>query len=348
MSRKTKIYWYCQFTGWAFFVVVNSIFFGLSYTSTYKEYLMYFFTLPVGIGISHLYRSLLIRTQLLERTLPTQILAIIFFSILKAGVFFLMSWALWQLFQLNTSEMSLVFIIESIINFTVIFCIWNIIYFGFHYFQNYKRSEIDSLRYLAASKESQLMSLKSQLNPHFIFNCMNSIRALIDENPSKAKDSVTRLSSILRSTLLLNKRKEVTVKEELELVKNFLDLEHIRYEDRLNFTIESQPEIQDCLLPPFIIQSQVENAIKHGISSIPGKGYIRVEVFREDPSLRIVVSNTGKLSNKEPLTGVGFRNSIQRLELLYGDQSQIHIREEGDLVVVDIHLPLKRSVLISQ
>jgi LytS/YehU family sensor histidine kinase len=191
------------------------------------------------------------------------------------------------------------------------------------------------------------MSLKSQLNPHFIFNCMNSIRALIDEDPVKAKDSVTRLSSILRSTLLLNKRKEVTVKEELELVTNFLDLEHVRYEDRLNYTIEVNPDLSDCLLPPFIIQSQVENAIKHGISSIPGKGHIRVEVFSENNSLRINVSNTGKLGNKEPLTGVGFRNSLQRLDLLYGQAGKITIREEGNLVVVDIHLPLKRNTQFS-
>jgi len=255
---------------------------------------------------------------------------------------------IWKLFNLITNELSLVFVVESVINFTVIFCIWNIIYFGFHYFQNYKRSEIDSLRYLAASKESQLMSLKSQLNPHFIFNCMNSIRALIDEDPLKAKDSVTRLSSILRSTLLLNKRKEVKVKEELELVKNFLDLEHIRYEDRMDYSIDSSEEVQDCLVPPFIIQSQVENAIKHGLSSIPGRGQIRVEVFPEKDQLCIMVSNTGKLSNKEPLTGVGFKNSIQRLDLLYGEKSKIEIREEGDLVVVDIRLPLEHSVQFSE
>lgn len=325
-------------------MVVNSIFFGLSYTSTYKEYLMYFFTLPVGIGISHLYRSLLIRTRLLERPLPVQIVAIIFFSIVKAILFFLMSLALWNIFSLNTNELSLVFILESIINFTVIFSIWNIIYFGFHYFQNYKRSEIDSLRYLAASKESQLMSLKSQLNPHFIFNCLNSIRALIDEDPVKAKDSVTRLSSILRSTLLLNKRKEVSLKEELELVRNFLDLEHVRYEERLKYTIEADPSVMDVQLPPFIIQSQVENAIKHGISAIPGRGEVKVRVFPQQEHLLIEVKNTGKLSHKEPLTGVGFRNSIQRLELLYGEQSQIFIREDGDFVVVDIRLPLKHLV----
>lgn len=325
-------------------MVVNSIFFGLSYTSTYKEYLMYFFTLPVGIGISHLYRSLLIRTRLLERPLAVQIMAIIFFSIVKAILFFLMSLALWNIFRLNTNELSLVFILESIINFTVIFSIWNIIYFGFHYFQNYKRSEIDSLRYLAASKESQLMSLKSQLNPHFIFNCLNSIRALIDEDPLKAKDSVTRLSSILRSTLLLNKRKEVSLKEELELVRNFLDLEHVRYEERLHYSIEADSSVMDVQLPPFIIQSQVENAIKHGISAIPGKGEVLVKVYPEQEHLRIEVKNTGKLSHKEPLTGVGFRNSIQRLDLLYGEQSQIFIREEGDFVVVDIRLPLKHLV----
>ena len=343
MSRKTKIYWYCQLIGWSFFVVVNTIFYGLSYDSTYREYLMYVCTLPVGIGISHVYRVLLLRTRILEQNLSLQIIAILFFSLVKSILFFLTAMALWKLFELTT-EFKVVFILESIINFTVIFCIWNIIYFGFHYFQNYKRSEIDSLRYLAASKESQLMSLKSQLNPHFIFNCLNSIRALIDEDPLKAKDSVTRLSAILRSTLMLNKRKEVKLKEELELVRNFLDLEHVRYEDRLSYTIEADPSMMDVLLPPFIIQSQVENAIKHGIAAIPGKGRISVRVFPEAEHLHIAVSNTGKLSHNEPLTGVGFRNSLQRLELLYGEQSQIHIREEGDFVIVDIHLPLKHLV----
>lgn len=304
---------------------------------------MYFFTVPLGIGISHLYRNYIVRSKLLERSLPVQISAMISFSLIKGLLFFLLSFLLWKLFRLNIQELNMVFVFESVINFTVIFSIWNIIYFGFHYFQNYKRTEIDSLRYLAASKESQLMSLKAQLNPHFIFNCMNSIRALIDENPTKAKDSVTRLSNILRNTLLLDKKREISLREEMELVQNYLDLEHIRYEERLNYHIELDDRVLDCTLPPFIIQSQVENAIKHGISRIPGKGMIRVQAYPEDDQLCIRVSNTGMISSREPLTGVGFRNSKQRLELLYS-KSDINISEEGNLVVVDIHLPLKQSV----
>jgi two-component system, LytTR family, sensor kinase len=308
---------------------------------------MYFFTVPLGIGISHLYRNYIVRSKLLERSLPVQISAMIVFSILKALLFFILSFVLWKIFNLNIQELNIVFVMESVINFTVIFSIWNIIYFGFHYFQNYKRTEIDSLRYLAASKESQLMSLKAQLNPHFIFNCMNSIRALIDEDPAKAKDSVTRLSNILRTTLLLDKKKEISLKEEVELVNNYLDLEHIRYEERLNYSVEIDPGVLDCLLPPFIIQSQVENAIKHGISRIPGKGHIRVQAMPENDTLHIQVSNTGSISSKEPLTGVGFKNSIQRLALLYGQDSNINIREQDNLVVVDIQLPLKRHVNLS-
>ena len=304
---------------------------------------MYFLTLPIGIVISHLYRLFVIRIKLLERILPVQLISIVFFSVIKGVLFFSMTLFLSQIIGLPTEDLNLVFVLESVINFTVIFCLWNIIYFGFHYFQNYKKSEINSLRYLAASKESQLMSLKAQLNPHFIFNCMNSIRALIDEDPLKAKDAVTRLSNILRNTLLLNKKKEITIKEEMNLVTNYLDLEHIRYEERLNYDIHISEEVTACLIPPFIIQSQVENAIKHGISSIPGKGNIYIEAFIKDGELRIKVSNTGKLNTKEPLTGVGFKNSIQRIELLYGNNGNLKISEQDDLVVVDIHLPLKKS-----
>ena len=304
---------------------------------------MYFLTLPIGIVISHLYRLFVIRIKLLERILPVQLISIVFFSVIKGVLFFSMTLFLSQIIGLPTEDLNLVFVLESVINFTVIFCLWNIIYFGFHYFQNYKKSEINSLRYLAASKESQLMSLKAQLNPHFIFNCMNSIRALIDEDPLKAKDAVTRLSNILRNTLLLNKKKEITIKEEMNLVTNYLDLEHIRYEERLNYQIHIDEDVYTCLIPPFIIQSQVENAIKHGISTIPGKGNISIEASVKEDALMIKVSNTGKLNTKAPLTGVGFKNSIQRIELLYGNEGNLKISEQGDLVVVDIHLPLKKS-----
>jgi two-component system, LytTR family, sensor kinase len=341
LNKQSKIYWYSQIFGWSFYVLVNLIFFGLKYQSSYKDYLIYFLSLPLGIGITHLYRAFIIRYEILEQKLPSQILFVIFFSLIKAIFFF----AFINLIPVTTGfvkvELSFVNIIEIVLNYSAIFFLWNVIYFGFKYFQNYRRSEINALRYIAASKESELNNLKAQLNPHFMFNSMNSIRALIDEDPLKAKDAVTKLSNILRNTLLMNKNKVTTLWDEINLVKEYLELEKIRYEERLNYTFTIEESAYDCKIPPFIIQSQVENAIKHGISKIPGKGKIIVEAFKLGEFLKIKVSNTGKISSEKPLTGVGFTNSLQRLELLYGSAGKIFISEVNDLVVVDINIPLK-------
>lgn len=341
MIKKSHIYWSCQIFGWSFYIIVNSIFFGLSYQSTYKDYLLFFSSLPLGILISHVYRLLVIRLGILEFRIPAQLLSIVFFSFVKGSIFFLITQLLLTAIGLSRDDLNFLFVSSSIINFTVIFLMWNTFYFGFHYFQNYKRTEIHSLRYLAASKESELNSLKAQLNPHFIFNCMNSIRALIDESPANAKVAVTQLSNILRNTLLMDKSKEIFLKDELNLVKDYLNLELIRYEERLNFEFKISEDTLSCFIPPFIIQSQVENAIKHGISNSPGHGKISIEAFKAGDYLKIKVANTGKLSSETPLTGVGFKNSIQRLELLYGDEGKIVIGENGNLVIVDITIPLK-------
>jgi LytS/YehU family sensor histidine kinase len=222
----------------------------------------------------------------------------------------------------------------------IIFLFWNLIYFSFKYFQSYKRSEINALRYLASSREFELSNLKSQLNPHFMFNSMNSIRALVDIEPIKAKEAITKLSSILRTTLQMNKSKEIYLSSEIELVKDYLSLEKIRYEERLVFELKVDENVNNIKIPPFIIQSQVENAIKHGVSVLPGKCYIVIEAFKLGGFLKIKVSNTGKISNKTPETGVGFINSKQRLELLYGVDGTIFITEINNLVVVDINIPL--------
>ncbi len=293
-----------------------------------------------GILISHLYRAVVIRLKILDLRIPFQLILIVLFSFIKGVLFFLMILALSKAFGLILVDLSVVKVSEFVMNFSVVFCLWNVIYFGFQYFQNYKRAEISSLRYLAASRESELNSLKAQLNPHFIFNCMNSIRALIDENPVNAKAAVTRLSNILRTTLLLDKSKEISLKDEIALVRDYLDLEKIRYEERLKYEFNISPDTESSRIPPFIIQSQVENAIKHGISKLPGIGLVKIDVYKRDHELQIKVSNTGTLSSDQPLTGVGFKNSAHRLDLLYGPKATIGIREEKDFVIVEINIPL--------
>jgi LytS/YehU family sensor histidine kinase len=139
----------------------------------------------------------------------------------------------------------------------------------------------------------------------------------------------------------MDKSKEIALKDEINLVKDYLQLEKIRYEERLTYELDIEEQLLNASIPPFIIQSQVENAIKHGISRLPGPGLIRIKVFTRQQHLCIQVSNTGKINSQTPLTGVGFKNSLHRLELLYGSQANIAIQELNDLVVVEINIPLK-------
>jgi two-component system LytT family sensor kinase len=234
-------------------------------------------------------------------------------------------------------------LLKDIINFSTLFFVWNIIYFGYHYLVNYKRTEIDNLRLEAAGKESELNSLKAQLNPHFMFNSMNSIRALVDEDPVKAKQAVTQLSNILRNSLLMNKSKEITIADEISLVTDYLDLEKIRYEERLSFELNIDPKTEHLMVPPLIIQGQVENAIKHGISKLETGGKINISSKLYDSTLMITVSNTGQLNTESSITGLGFQNSLQRLQLMYGKQASINIREHSTQKIVEtnIQIPLK-------
>jgi LytS/YehU family sensor histidine kinase len=248
-----------------------------------------------------------------------------------------------MIFNLSGRELSFVNVFSSIINFSVVFFVWNTIYFGYHYFVNYKRAEINNLRLEAAGKESELNSLKAQLNPHFMFNSMNSIRALIDEDPQKAKQAVTQLSNILRNSLLMNKNKEISIEEEMNLVKDYLDLEKIRYEERLSFDLSIDPKTLHLMVPPLIIQGQVENAIKHGISKLPSGGKVTITSQLRESTLQIQITNTGKLNTEKSATGLGFNNSLQRLQLMYGKHAQIKIEEDqsNQNVISTIQIPIK-------
>ena len=128
--------------------------------------------------------------------------------------------------------------------------------------------------------EIELNNLKSQLNPHFIFNALNSIRALVDENPSKSKQAINQLSNILRNSLASDKKGLTKFEDELKIVKDYLGLESIRFEERLKTEFDIHPDSQKFLVPPLMIQTLVENGIKHGISKLTAGRCYSAENFR--------------------------------------------------------------------
>ena len=227
--------------------------------------------------------------------------------------------------------------------YSIIFFLWYVLYFTFHYFNQYNKS----IKYEASMVQIELNNLKSQLNPHFIFNALNSIRALVDENPLKSKQAINQLSNILRNSLASDKKGLTKFDEELKIVKDYLGLEHIRFEERLKTEFDIDPESNEFFVPPLMIQTLVENGIKHGISKLTAGGLIQMKTQVEKDRLRIRIRNSGRLVNGEMknASGLGIRNTVQRLKLIYGDDASFRIVNENDnFVLTEIVIPQKHTI----
>ncbi len=330
MNKKHNIYWTCQIIGWTLYAAINLFFFRLSYNTTVLDILNFLIWVPVGILVTHVFRYIIIKYDILKLKLFKQISILIIASILMAIFYFILTVGLAKAFGIITYKINLVAALSTILNCTGVFVFWSLIYFGFHFFDNYKKTEIQNLRLEANTKEAELNKLKSQLNPHFMFNSMNSIRALVDEDPKKAKIAITQLSNILRNTLLMNKNKFNTLEEELALVKDYLELEHIRYEERLRFSFDIDPTTLQKHIPPMMIQTLVENGIKHGISKYAEGGDIKITSILLNNELKISIFNTGQINTKTPETGIGVTNTTHRLELLFGKNATFLLKNVGN------------------
>lgn len=221
----------------------------------------------------------------------------------------------------------------------VLFFFWQVFYFLYHYVSNYNKN----LKMEAMVNEFELNKLKSQLNPHFIFNALNSVKALVDEDPERAKESIYQLSSILRNSFTMDKKKVIPFEEELEIVKNYLELEKTRFEERLQVNYDIHPSSYSYKVPPMLLQTVVENGIKHGISKLKNGGEISVKTKVEDGFLIVQIRNSGMYApnpNNPKSTGYGLKSTKQRLELLYESEAFFRIRnEEDEKVLTEIGFP---------
>ena len=340
---RNKAYWIYQASGWSFYALVNLIAMFSFESFTWQKGALFIFICLIGVGSTHLLRFIIkkngwlglplkkiIPRVLISSLLIGVLLAIFFFSINLTGSFYDMS-----KFKPATP-------VIWIFNLSSVILLWQLIYFSVHYFQNYKKVEIEALIWEAAVKDFELKTLKSQLNPHFMFNALNSIRALIEEDPSSAKIAVTKLSNILRYSLRIEKSETVTLEDEMQTVVDYLDLEKIRFEERLNYSIKTDSNAARTEIPPMMVQTLVENGIKHGISKRTNGGKILVNSFVEDSKLHIQISNTGHLSEEElkNATGFGIQNTKHRLSLLYGENGLFRIQNANQTeVLAEVIIP---------
>ncbi|MEJ2004363.1 MAG: histidine kinase [Cyclobacteriaceae bacterium] len=343
--KREKLYWLFQLAGWSGFFVIQSALALAAYYDAFTWYIVasYFNITIVGFVLTHFYRSYIKRKRWLNLSLINLAIRILLSSVLLG-----MLWAVLVLpinaYYFPTSEepLSLTVALILTVNLSIVILSWSMIYFIFQLFYNFKQSEVEKWQLEAAVKDAELIALKSQVNPHFIFNSLNNIRSLVTENPEKAREMITHLSGLLRYSIQFNNKERVSLEDELEIVQNYLNLESIQYEDRLQYKLEIKPETLEMLIPPMAIQLLVENAIKHGISTLPKGGLINVRSYLQKDKLFVEVINTGQLKEGIQGTGIGLRNASDRLKLLFGKLSDLTIQNLNDeFVSASFSIPLK-------
>ena len=198
-----------------------------------------------------------------------------------------------------------------------------------------RRSEI-------LARESQLKALKAQVNPHFLFNSLNSISALTAINPAEAREMCIRLADFLRTSLRLGERVTIPLAEELGLTRMYLDVEQVRFGGKLRVVEDVNPACSNCTVPALVIQPLVENAVKHGLAMMDEGGEIRMSVQHEQDRMRFTISNP--YDPEAPSTGrngIGLRNIRERLEAFYGSAARLDIHVEERLYQVTMTIPVR-------
>ncbi|MDQ3255425.1 MAG: histidine kinase [Acidobacteriota bacterium] len=221
---------------------------------------------------------------------------------------------------------------------------------AFNYYQRFEREELRAERLRSQLAQSQLQALKMQLHPHFLFNTLNSISELIYKNPDAAEQMVTQLSDMLRLSLDKVGVQEISLKQELEFLKKYLDIEQSRFAERLRVSIDIQPDALDAYVPNMILQPLVENAVRHGIAPRSEGGCIAISARRDNGMLRMEVTDDGRglPENMDHIysrgNGVGLANTQARLEHLYGVTHRFKLSSTpGHGLTVSMSIPFREN-----
>lgn len=334
-----SLYWKCQIAGWSFYGLIAAgiptLYGGMRWTVALRAVV----GIAIGLFLTNQLRMFMLRRGWhwlpLRRLGPRVVLA----AGVVAAVMVLM---LLPLLLVNITAAERAGPLTTVFLIHLIFVLaWILLYLGYHNLRRVHTAEAEKLRLELAMRETELSALRAQLNPHFLFNSLNSLRGLITENPSRAQEAVTRLATLLRHTLQLSRARTTTLEDELEAAKHYLELESLRFESRLRYEIDSDLESLDVAVPPMLIQNLVENAIKHGIARLPEGGSVRVVIRRSSQTLHIRVTNTGTLTDEPGKRGIGLTNSLERLRLMFGEGVSFQLRQpEPNEVVCDVVVPI--------
>ena len=332
MRRTDAQYWACQIGGWGAYSAIG-LWIGVLDTgwrpSVVIGYVLFFL---YSIGLTHVLRGVIRRrrwTSLpLHRALARLAAASVVIGVVQSTLVVGVYTAIEGRLGVWSERSSIAYLFIGVSVFTTI---WTILYLTITTMRHSREVRRNEIQMKRALTNAELRALEAQLDPHFLFNCLNSIRGMISEDPVQARDMVTRLANILRYNLQKDRSHTVPLASELEAVSDYLALESVRFEDRLRVHLEVDDAARQRTIPPMMLQTLVENAIKHGLEEVPSGADLFIRAGFLGDALRIEVENTGSLSQPTAdSTQIGLANARERLRILYGERASLQLTPRGE------------------
>ncbi len=340
-SENTRLFWVFQTCGWTLYALDR-------YLSDPNFFPASFIYLCVAFGLTIIYLRPLYRASLRRSRRAAFIIAIALTGSITAAVLWLIIARFcfagmhlmnpprppWGTYILNTFRVALIH------HKPFLFLSWSVIYFATHFWWDSLEKDTAALAATAAARESELLALRAQLDPHFLFNSLNSVSALIEDNPARATAIIEKIASFLRFSLAQRTDQQFSLREELSAVSAYLEIQKARYEDDLQVTVNVPDSCLDVAVPHLVLQPIVENAIKHGLQTAPPPFWLRIEGELDGNTLELRIVHPGRLDQALPphSLGIGLSNVRRRMELSMHYEYDFQLIENNECVTARLRV----------
>ncbi|MEN8191767.1 MAG: histidine kinase [Bacteroidota bacterium] len=345
LNKKIAPFWILQIIGWSALHIIYVVLYARGVFSGNISWILLFFTQVTGLIVSTGLRYIFRRINYQDNTIPITALSTFVWILAASFIWFWIDGALSQFVNEHFfSKLKL----SSYFNYTwsnfIILFTWSALYFGIKFWQEWSVEKLRAEKADNLAHSAQLQMLRYQLNPHFLFNSLNSIRALVEEDKFRAKSMITELSEFLRYSLVSKNFSNVPLSNELEAMKHYFSIEKTRFEDKLEVSFNIDQNAEDFPVLSFLIHPIIENAIKYGMQTTKLPLKIEIAANMKNDTLVLRICNSGKWvdptsnDNDRKSTGTGLENVKQRLENAFPDKHSFEIIKNKNSVCVEIQI----------
>lgn len=346
MKKHIATYWILQAVGWGFYFAGYTFIFLTVLDWNIPDFFAQLFIHTFsGLLITHLMRSVIRRSGALDFAFKKQIFAVAALSIFFSFLTSFLAVSTDVILKIQDAKAEHRPFLELVARFAISYfqfiILWNLIYFTYHHIQKSKQQKIDQVKLETLLKELEIRTFKAHINPHFIFNSLNSIRALVVENPERARSAITQLSNILRNSMHGDKTEKTLFEKELSIAKDYLALELVRFEDRLEVVYDIDEDTLEHPVPAMVLQAMVENALNYGINRNTSSGSIRVWSDFTNNHHVFGVTSTGAFREYITERKEGIVKLQSRLDLMYGADAGFGVMQTSDgLIEAKMSIPI--------